>query len=630
MCLCVRQEGLLYCTVVLYCVMLQEGLLDITLLFSDGTETPLRSVAAAQYYLAVDTVDTSVIAFAPVPGHHKDTRVIAVGRGRGELLKVSLELADECHDKGEEPLASALVTVEVDLEGGRGEVQGAGGQGARRRGRGRRRKEKLQEASIKSVNMGDLSEMFSNVPMRDDNSRVYPGPAPAPAHPHQPGAGGGAVSPLEAGMYVLLAVFCLAIATFVASCFVYASKHPRPGPSPAPASKSQSAHAAHDWVWLGRQTLDSSHASHSTHGSGRHAPAPRLEVRAELAGVNITGNPIQHQHQPGPEYGFVSRRGLRSASHYSPDVYAELPRRQRLLPQSPRAARSPRPQPRQLPRPAHAQLSPASSLSSSASGSLGRVASVNSATYTRQRPVEPGLDPILPVGYPVLQQAGFQNPWEALQEAYRSQEQGTPGAEQEVAPHLRLDLAQSPDTEAAARPELRQSPASALPPYSEAEAAETVYSCARAGARRGEYVALNPDIKRATPPRKGASRVCADPFNVSDEEAPPVTSELLSPSCGLFSSVENINFLPSEAADTTEAETEASDTEADNCSSVCSADSEELDQAPSGAASAASVSPAGSLARRRAEAADLSSVPLGSLDYEHLMNYFECLKESAA
>ena len=612
-------------------LIFQEGLLDITVLFSDGSSTPLRDIDPAQYYLTVDTLDPQVIAFAPIIGS-KDTRVIAVGKGEGELLSVSLELADECHDKTDDPLATARVSVKVEFENTAVFQDSMAERNLlKERGGGRRRKfrERVQAkaGNIKSVNMGDLSEMFSNVPMRDDNSRVYPAPAPAPAHPHQPGAGGGALSPLEAGMYVLLAVFCLAIATFVASCFVYASKHP--GPRPAPASKSQSAHAAHDWVWLGRQTLDSSHASHSTHGSGRHAPAPRLEVRAELAGVNITGNPIQHQQQPGPEYGFVSRRGLRSASHYSPDVYAELPRRQRLLPQSPRAARSPRPQPRQLPRPAHAQLSPASSLSSSASGSLGRVASVNSATYTRQRPVEPGLDPILPVGYPVLQQAGFQNPWEALQEAYRSQEQGTPGAEQEAS-HLRLDLAQSPDTEAAARPELRQSPASALPPYSEAEAAETVYSCAGAGARRGEYIALNPDIKRATPPRKGASRVCADPFNVSDEEAPPVTSELLSPSCGFFSSVENINILPIEAADTTEAETEASDTEADNCSSVCSADSEELDQAPSGAASAASVSPAGSLARRRAEAAELSSVPLGSLDYEHLMNYFECLKESAA
>ena len=63
--------------------------------------------------------------------------------------------------------------------------------------------------------------------------------APAPAHPHQPGAGGGALSPLEAGMYVLLAVFCLAIATFVASCFVYASKHPGPGPGPARRGRRQ-------------------------------------------------------------------------------------------------------------------------------------------------------------------------------------------------------------------------------------------------------------------------------------------------------------------------------------------------------------------------------------------------------
>ena len=44
-------------------------------------------------------------------------------------------------------------------------------------------------------------------------------------------------------------------------------------------------------------------------------------------------------------------------------------------------------------------------------------------------------------------------------------------------------------------------------------------------------------------------------------------------------------------------------------------------------------SPYGSLSRSRdsaATATDLNSVPLGSLDYEHLMNYFESLKESAA
>ena len=33
------------------------------------------------------------------------------------------------------------------------------------------------------------------------------------------------VTPLEIGMYVLLAVFCAAISVFVASCFVYASRY---------------------------------------------------------------------------------------------------------------------------------------------------------------------------------------------------------------------------------------------------------------------------------------------------------------------------------------------------------------------------------------------------------------------
>ena len=62
------------------------------------------------------------------------------------------------------------------------------------------------------------------------------------------------VTPLEIGMYILLGVFCLAIAVFMASCFVYASKHSDGGRRLPLERKSQSVHAAHDWVWLGRQT----------------------------------------------------------------------------------------------------------------------------------------------------------------------------------------------------------------------------------------------------------------------------------------------------------------------------------------------------------------------------------------
>ena len=151
----------------------------------------------------------------------------------------------------------------------------------------------------------------------------------------------------------------------------------------------------------------------------------------------------------------------------------------------------------------------------------------------------------------------------------------------------------------------------------------------------------------------------SDPFNVSDDDAPPVTRELLSPS-HIFSSIENINREFAEAASRqamSELESETDNGSVtdvsvaeDNCSSVCSADSGELEddlpgpnslQSPSGSLSRtrrSDQSPYGSLSRTRdiidnaegaATTTDLNSVPLGSLDYEHLMNYFESLKESA-
>lgn len=79
-------------------------------------------------------------------------------------------------------------------------------------------------------------------------------------------------------MYVLLAAFCFAIVVFVISCVVYASKFkPHQSDSPMPslpmlgavraraAAASQLASGrrpresttnAHDWVWLGRATLE--------------------------------------------------------------------------------------------------------------------------------------------------------------------------------------------------------------------------------------------------------------------------------------------------------------------------------------------------------------------------------------
>ncbi len=75
------------------------------------------------------------------------------------------------------------------------------------------------------------------------------------------------LSPLEIGMYILLGVFCAAIAVFMASCFVYASKFKR---AEYPLQKSLSVsltphtpvntagshqNQEHDWVWLGKSTI---------------------------------------------------------------------------------------------------------------------------------------------------------------------------------------------------------------------------------------------------------------------------------------------------------------------------------------------------------------------------------------
>lgn len=85
------------------------------------------------------------------------------------------------------------------------------------------------------------------------------------------------MSSIEVGMYVLLTAFSFAIVVFVISCVVYASKfkpsHIECGLDPSDLAKGsiigtdlireskflkEPTTNAHDWVWLGRSTLDRS------------------------------------------------------------------------------------------------------------------------------------------------------------------------------------------------------------------------------------------------------------------------------------------------------------------------------------------------------------------------------------
>ncbi|XP_044755298.1 transmembrane protein 132E [Coccinella septempunctata] len=254
----------------------QEGLLDIELEFSDGSKTPLRDIADSDYHLLVDSTDPEVVAFAPmVASHHP--RVIAVGEGSGDLLHVTLLLSEECRMssrskvKNAGPLAQASANVIVDFSSSdlphRPDIlQNDGGVFGGTKGG--------MFQDLQDILKGNsLQEDLSQIP--NVQARQYSSTKNSHKRRHDD------MNPLEISMYVLLAAFCCAIVVFVISCVVYASKYKQldqsvtQGIRASPVSpsglqkdynrKRETVTNAHDWVWLGRSTVDSTNRNSTVH-----------------------------------------------------------------------------------------------------------------------------------------------------------------------------------------------------------------------------------------------------------------------------------------------------------------------------------------------------------------------------
>ncbi|GAB0099729.1 TMEM132 domain-containing protein [Sergentomyia squamirostris] len=312
----------------------QEGLLDIDLEFSDGARTPLRDVSVDDYFLLVESLDTEVVAFAPMLASHHP-RVIAVGEGSGDLLRVTLLLSEECRLRKNVPLskqnskinpghlATALAAVQVDFSStdspGRPDtVQNDGFSGRERKG-GR--------------DNGDLSDILIGIPLKDDaheptvqarknrgGGLVTAVGAPDVYHKSRPHTD---MTSLEIGMYVLLTAFCFAIAIFVVSCVVYASKF-RPvsiesvgesdhsnmkalssiGIIREPRHPREPTTNAHDWVWLGRSTLDKSAAAEQV---GNRTSMHETQIR-------ITSNPMNLNYAD-PDDAIVQATSFDNPNH---------------------------------------------------------------------------------------------------------------------------------------------------------------------------------------------------------------------------------------------------------------------------------------------------------------------------
>ncbi|XP_026330069.1 transmembrane protein 132B [Hyposmocoma kahamanoa] len=310
----------------------QEGLLDIDMEFSDGSRTALRDVDVSDYYLVVESLDPEVVAFAPMLAS-KHPRVIAVGEGSGELLRVTLLTPEQCRSgplrrvalpgKGDAKtpaniknipgaLATAAASVDVDFSGG----------DAPQRPDTPQNDDIMARGQIHS----DIYKIFS--PMKDENNHEPTVQAQQygsifksiQSHNRHVPAHANSISTVEIGMYVLLGAFCFAIMVFVVSCVVYAARMKpmrteggvaagRLMPSVVEGGRLQvaglvgttlglarekpnkeSTTNAHDWVWLGRATIEKN--------GNRHAALTNRNSTQPDNGneMRITANPLNYNY----------------------------------------------------------------------------------------------------------------------------------------------------------------------------------------------------------------------------------------------------------------------------------------------------------------------------------------------
>ncbi|XP_037937749.1 transmembrane protein 132E [Teleopsis dalmanni] len=308
----------------------QEGLLDIDLEYMDGSKTPLRDISVEDYFLLVESLDTEVVAFAPMLASHHP-RVIAVGEGNGYLLRVTLLLSEDCRTKkngvssksiksSATPLISSLASVEVDFSNIESVTKHEPIQNDGAIGRDRQ--------SVR--NSDDLTDIIVGIPLGDGTHYHNPNMQPKQHRGNiynskfynvQKNRN---ITSMEIGMYVLLTAFCFAIVVFVISCVVYASKF-RPSVVESnldtvqgkkitdsrllkeSAFTKEPTTNAHDWVWLGRSTMDRSSII-----TNSHATPNVKDLR-----IRITTNPINNYSDNGNTRNLTSLNSIKGQPEFA-------------------------------------------------------------------------------------------------------------------------------------------------------------------------------------------------------------------------------------------------------------------------------------------------------------------------
>jgi len=294
----------------------QEALLSISVKFADGTTTPLHYISSSQYQLDVDTLNNHVVAFGDAFSADSP-RLVAVGAGSGELLKVSLQLVESCRRRKSRPLAVTYTEVDIDFAPSTdvqndAAMSSPAGRDSRRRLRPLRaehaaspdRKPALHvslsnadERQNAADTVDDGVEKVLAVKRRNEVRNRHVGTSANHAASQ--------MSALEISMYTLLGVFCVAVVVFSVNCAIFVARFRQRKKALRAAGagvydgrlddKDDAENCAPDWVWIGRETLErnaintacSEALMPEADFNGNHsAPSPTAAVRQRANGSN--------------------------------------------------------------------------------------------------------------------------------------------------------------------------------------------------------------------------------------------------------------------------------------------------------------------------------------------------------
>jgi len=297
------------------CVGHQEALLSVAVQYADGTSLPLHYISSTHYHLDVDTLNNHVVSFGEAFSPDSP-RVMAVGSGSGELLKVSLQPAESCRRRKSRPLAVTYAEVDIDFSPASTDVQNDAAMSSAAAGRdSRRRLRPLLDAKRKRkpalhLSLGDsdgrkLHADTSNGAAAETalavkrnevrNRRVGTSTSHAASR----------MSALEISMYTLLGVFCVAVVVFSVNCAVFIVRFRQRKKALRAAGaglydgghlddKEDAENCAPDWVWIGRETLErnaintacSEALMPEADFNGNHSPpSPSGAVRRHVTGA---------------------------------------------------------------------------------------------------------------------------------------------------------------------------------------------------------------------------------------------------------------------------------------------------------------------------------------------------------